>query len=511
MLGLGAAALLRAQGGPVAKTAYGSVRGVHDPRGLEIFKGIPYARADRFRAPVPPTPWTGVRDAVKPGAVAPQNDDGAGILAYSQSEDCLHLNVWTPALDRAKRPVLFYIHGGAHINGTGASSALDGTNLVLNENVVVVTINYRLGVLGYPPFPIFDNDAPRNLGLLDQVAALRWVRDHIGEFGGDPGNVTVFGLSAGGWTTVALMVIPQARGLFHRAAPESPAFQIAANADDQAVNAKAFLDAIGTDRPAKLVDAPVADLLRAQQATIDHQHASLLAHPEVEMRTFPFIPVQDSVVLKDDPIRLMEKGDGMRIPLFAGGTSAEIAACPFRMAVEWLAAMHDKARVLKSLERVTTSAKAQSIYDGYVALRRGASEAEIGGFLRSDFQYRMPVVRTTEFHARRNPTWMYDFDYSAPSPQIGIATHAFDTAFWFGNIAISRLAGFFFGRAPNEAELGLSRMMQRDLAAFARTGKCSWAAYRTESRWTKVYSLPHSLIVSDPRAKERMLWDGVRL
>ncbi len=430
-------------------------------------------------------------------------------MALPQSEDCLYLNIWSPALDDARRPVLFYIHGGAYANGTGSSSTLDGSTLARNENVVVVTINYRLGALGFPPFEVYPGVA-RNLGLLDQIAALEWVRDNIAGFGGDPHNVTVFGLSAGGGSTIALMVMPQARNLFRRAAPESPAFQYAADAEHQAINGGVFLKALGVRRGADLVNRPVADLLLAQHATVDAHHASLLAEPWHEMHGFPFIPVQDGITLKDDPLHLMLQGAGTSVPMLAGGTAAEIAACPFRMAVKWLAELHEKDRLLQALER-TAPHRALQIYNGYLKVRPGATEAQIGGYLRSDWQYRIPMLRSAEAHARHNPVWVYDFAYPAPSPNIGIATHAFDTAFWFGNIAGAGLSRFFFGRAPNDAELALSREMQRDLAAFARTGRANWAAYDTKSRWTKSYDIPKSSIVADPRGSERRLWDGVKL
>jgi para-nitrobenzyl esterase len=508
-LGVAAAGVIRAEKAPVSSAACGHLRGSAGPQGLAVFKGIPYARAERFRPPVPANSWTGVRDALAAGPIAPQNDDGTGIAALPQSEDCLHLNVWTPALDGARRPVLFYIHGGAFANGAGSSSALDGSTLALNENVVVVTINYRLGVLGFPPFEVYPG-VPRNLGLLDQIAALEWVRDNITAFGGDSGNVTIFGLSAGGWSTIALMVMPQARNLFHRAAPESPAFQYAADEEHQAINSGVFLKSIGARRGADAANRPIADLLRAQQATVDAHHASLLAEPWHEMHGFPFIPVQDGITLKDDPLHLMQQGAAAAVPMLAGGTAGEIGACPFRMAVKWLAALHEKDRLLQALKHATPRDAAQ-IYQGYIEAKPGATEAQIGGYLRSDWQYRIPMLRSAEAHARHNPVWVYDFAYPAPSPNIGIATHAFDTAFWFGNITGSGLSKFFFGRAPNDAEMALSREMQRDFAAFARLGRASWNAYDTRSRWTKSYDIPQTSILADPRGAERRLWDSAPL
>src|SRR6185295_18783406 len=223
-----------------AETTFGSVRGV-DAAGIKTFKGIPYgastAGKNRFMPPVDPAKWTGVRDALAYGASAPQREPGAGGAANDlavagaglpgESEDCLVLNVWTPAVgDGRKRPVMVWCHGGGFATGSGSSPVTDGTNLARRGDVVVVSINHRLNVLGFTSLAqLGGNEFAQSgaVGMLDIVHALKWVRANIAQFGGDTGNVTVFGQSGGGRKVATLLAMPQAKGLFHRAIIESGA------------------------------------------------------------------------------------------------------------------------------------------------------------------------------------------------------------------------------------------------------------------------------------------------
>src|SRR6185295_5860982 len=222
-----------------AETTFGRVRGV-DAAGIKTFKGIPYgastAGKNRFMPPVDPAKWTGVRDALAYGASAPQREPGAGGAASARAvaaaglppegEDCLVLNVWTPAVDNRKRPVMVWCHGGGFVTGSGSSPVTDGANLARRGDVVVVSINHRLNVLGFTSLeeaggPEFASSG--DVGMMDIVAALRWVRDNIAEFGGDPNAVMIFGQSGGGRKVATLLAMPSAKGLFHRATIESGA------------------------------------------------------------------------------------------------------------------------------------------------------------------------------------------------------------------------------------------------------------------------------------------------
>ncbi|HWN16827.1 MAG TPA: carboxylesterase family protein, partial [Candidatus Dormibacteraeota bacterium] len=215
----------------LVETRRGRVRGLAEA-GLAVFRGIPYARPPvgprRFGPPEPPEAWTGTHDATRYGSSAPQNGALIGpIMSLGigrTSEDCLYLNIWTPAADRRRRPVLVWIHGGAFLLGSGSQMLYDGATLARRGDVVVVTINYRLGAFGF--LRLRDRFGQRlpatgNEGLLDQVAALTWVRDEIEAFGGDPGQVTIFGESAGSMSCATLLGLPRAHGLFHRAILQS--------------------------------------------------------------------------------------------------------------------------------------------------------------------------------------------------------------------------------------------------------------------------------------------------
>ncbi|KAI9002846.1 carboxylesterase [Hyaloraphidium curvatum] len=211
---------------PVVQTSSGPVRGTRE-NGSIAFHGVPFAAAPlgplRFAAPHPPEKWTDVRDCTAPGPSAPQNasrlDAVMGIAQFARSEDCLHVSLWTPAADRNKRPVLVWLHGGAYMSGGANQPFYNGARLAASEDLVVVGVNYRLGAVGW--LLVEGAPAPANRGLLDQIAALRWVRDNVAAFGGDPDNVTVAGQSAGAGSLLALMVSPEAQGLFHKGISQS--------------------------------------------------------------------------------------------------------------------------------------------------------------------------------------------------------------------------------------------------------------------------------------------------
>jgi len=265
---------------PIAETKTGKIEGTKEG-GLNVFKGIPYAAPPvgkrRWLSPSPVEPWSGVRQAQSFGTIAPQNPAPVELditnycyVEEPQSEDCLYLNVWSPGIDNARRPVLFWIHGGGFADWSGSQPIYDGSTLLGRGNAVLVTINYRLGSLGFLNLDeITGGRIPStgNEGLLDQVAALEWVRDNIAAFGGDPDNVTIFGLSAGGMSVGALLGLPAAKGLFHKAIPQSGAASTAIRQDQAAQVAEQFLDILGVS--ASDVNAlrsfTVEQLLKAQQ------------------------------------------------------------------------------------------------------------------------------------------------------------------------------------------------------------------------------------------------------
>jgi para-nitrobenzyl esterase len=257
----------------LVETNYGKVQGIED-NGVRVFKGIPFAQPPvgrlRFRAPQAPRPWAGVRDAREYGPAAVQNQSLLGpALGFDigpSNEDCLYLNVWTPGLE-GRRPVLVWIHGGAFVMGAGSQALYDGTTLSSRGDVVVVTINYRLGCLGFLRLPGGNGDGmgSGNEGLLDQIAALEWVRDNIAGFGGDPRNVTIFGESAGSISVATLLGTPRAQGLFQRAILQSGSANLVSSRDHAERVAAAMLQEIGADGARGLQGVATAGLLELQQ------------------------------------------------------------------------------------------------------------------------------------------------------------------------------------------------------------------------------------------------------
>lgn len=478
-----------------------------------VFKGIPFAAPPvgprRFRPPEKPLPWTGVRDGGEFGSIATQSvDDILKSNLPPVSEDCLYLNVWTPAADHAARPVLFYIHGGAFVEGSGSAPDFDGTNLALHEGIVVVTINYRLGVFGFPPFRIYGDGVSNNLGLLDQIAALQWVRQNIAAFGGNSRCVTISGLSAGGWSVASLMVIPQARGLFHRANPQSGSMMTAQKPQLQAFHAQNFLKALGLDHSGltKVAVLPSAALLKAQDAAIDAFHKS--RYYELGDDQLPFIPACDPSLLPVDPIESIKRGDCARVPLLAGGTAEEVGSAPFRLALPQVKDWYQRSVTLRVLENWVSKERALQIWDGYARNHPGAAETKLAGLIRTDLFYRVPSIRIAETGSDSHPAWMYRFELSASAPAVGISTHATDMPFWFGNMDRSRVHQFLFGAPATPQEQALSRRMQHDLATFARDGAPPWTPYDTRGRQTMIYNAV-SGVRADPAGDDRQLWDGV--
>jgi len=304
----------------ILETASGRVRGTTGDDGVAVFKGIPYGAAARFAPPRPVAAWTRVRDAVEFGPQAPQVpgflEQAFGLADWPMSEDCLSLNVWTPAAGRpgAGLPVLVWIHGGAFTNGTGAVPWYDGTAFA-RRGCVLVTINYRLGALGFTHLADLDGErfaGSGNLGLLDQVAALQWIHDSIVSFGGDPSQVTIFGESAGGASVASLLTCPAATGLFSGAIAESPAFLQLRTRDEATVAAEKYLAALDA-RPAELVDVPLDRLLAAQQ--------SAFAGPELFTA---FAPTADGTVLPAPVIDRLAAGAGADVPFVLGTNRDEL-------------------------------------------------------------------------------------------------------------------------------------------------------------------------------------------
>jgi len=472
---------------PIVETASGRVRGRVEGDAA-VFRGIPFARAQRFEAPGAPEPWSGVRAAHAYGAAPPQSSDALlarlGLFPTEpQSEDCLALNVWTPACDAARRPVLVWIHGGAFACGAGSLPLYDARRLATRGDAVVVTSNYRVGALGFLQHPALGADA--NRGLLDQIAALDWVCAHADRFGGDPANVTVFGESAGAGSICALLAMPAARGRFRRAIVQSAApngMIDAAVAADRAERLAAKLGGV-----ARLREAAVESLLEAQGALV-------LAGPwKMDM---PFLPVVDGSSLPAFPVASV-LGEG--VDLAIGTTDDEMRLYAYFEAPESIG----EAEVLRRLAwELPGAGDAPRVYAAFRAIRaaRGAphAPADLLWAIQTEVRLRHHSTRIAEARADRGlRTFVYRFGWRSPDEQGRLgACHAVDLPFTFGNLDAPGMAAFAGGGAEAES---LARDWMDAWCAFARTGDPShrgigaWPAYDRGRRATLHFGTPRAL------------------
>jgi para-nitrobenzyl esterase len=488
-------------------TITGKIEGI-DERELKVFKGIPYARPPvgelRLRAPLPAEPWTGVRRAQEFGLWAPQNAPAStlsGDAPGEQGEDCLTLNVWTPGVD-GSRPVLVWIHGGAFEGGSGASPLYHGDRLATRGNVVVVTINYRLGVLGFLAHPgLADAEAGGaigNWGLLDQVAALEWVRDNIGSFGGDPQNVTIFGESAGGMSVADLLAVPSARRLFRRAITQSgPPYAMAApRAEETAVKLLAELGVGVSD----LRDVPVPALLKAQASLAAQRRGGPL----------PLTPVVDGAVLPVHPQEAIADGTAADVPLLIGTNRDEYKLF---MVADPKGRDPDEEVVRRRIERSFGGSderlRPDVAIEGYRAIRERRHDSveprELWSAIESDRMFRVDSIHAAEAHAvHQSRTYSYLFTWESPAMHGALGScHALELPFVFGKLDSPGLDRFA-GTGP--AAEALSEQMMDAWLAFARTSDPGWPSYEATRRATMVFGT-ESRVQNGPFDEERALWE----
>ncbi len=471
----------------VVGTRAGLLRG-RDDTGVWCFAGVRYARAPvgslRWRRPQGPEPWAGVRDAGPFGAVAPQVPPRVDVALEgapaTQDEDCLFLNVWTPGLDGRRRPVMVWLHGGGFTSGSGSSPLYRGHELARAGDVVVVTLNYRLGALGFLAHPALaepdDSRTFGNFGLLDQLAALRWVGDEIGAFGGDPDNVTVFGESAGAMSLAALLAVPEASGLFHRAILQSgPPYthspDEAAEAADRLAGA---LELPGIDRR-RLEALPAGQLVDATQV--------LASRPRPGLLPIPFLPVVDGQWLPTAPLAAVRAGQSAGVELIAGTNRHELA---------FFALGNAHLRNLDQDGLVTWVARARPMYASEEVIERYRSVRAARGddvspralwvAIGTDLLFRGPTRELVEAQAL-NQARTFEYLFTWESPAFGGilgSCHALEIPFVFGSLRQPQVA-LFAGDSP--AARSLSSRMQRAWTDFARSGNPSASAPEPWPSW----------------------------
>lgn len=492
------------------ETDRGMVRGEHR-RGAYRFKGIPYAAPPvgerRFAPPAPGESWSGIRRAVGSHPVAPQPPDmvsqllGAGDGPPQSEADCLTLNVWTPRPDDAARPVLVWIHGGAFVTGSGSVPWYDGANLT-RRDVVVVTVNYRLGALGFCHLEGIGGDAfagSGNVGILDQAAALAWVQRNIEAFGGDPGNVTIFGESAGGMSVGTHLALPASRGLFHRAIAQSGAVDNVSDPDRATGIARRVLDelGLGASRIDELRSIPASALVEAQQKiSADFGITGGL----------PFQPVWGDSVLPRRPIDAITDGGAAGIDLIVGSNRDELRVF-FAMTPAMRA--DDDATVTRRV-RAAAGGDAERIVGAYRNLFPEASSTELFEAIGTDAVFRIPALRLADAQRAHAPVHVYEFHQASTGlgGHLG-ATHAVDVPFAFDNLDAPG-ASFFTGE-PDAAMRRVATAMADAWCAFARDGDPDattlprWPAWVPPTNATMVLEGTPS-VASDPAADRRAIW-----
>jgi len=497
----------------VVVTTQGRVAG-RETATHQTFLGIPFAAAPvgplRFAPPAPAAPWTGVRPALEPGHACPQPAALLpGMAPGTLGEDCLSLNVYTPAADDGRRPVMVWFHGGGFITGSSTQSIYEASRLAIRGDVVVVTANYRLGVLGFLAPGAAGLDIPGatdNAGMLDQVAALVWVRDNIAAFGGDPRRVTIFGESAGGMSVTTLLAMPAARGLFQRAIAQSGAAQATCSLSDATQVTELVLAQLGIARDAAVAlrQVSIEDLIEAQ----------IQAASKLQREVFlPFAPVVDPLTLPIAPAQAIAGGAAKNIPLLTGTTLDEwrlfTFATPRHREID---AQVLRKRIAKRLDAIGHG-DADEVIAAYRASRPTAAPWEIFDAIETDRHFRVPAIRLAESQrAHQAHTYMYLFTW--PSPAVGGllgSCHALELPFVFGTLDAPYMAPFS-GSGPKAD--ALSCVVMDTWLRFASgaedriDGLAHWPSYDIEHRTTSILAAESGL-ERDPAPAERRAWDGI--
>lgn len=470
----------------VVETSYGPVRGLEQDR-VKAWKGIRYAAAPvgelRFRAPQPPARYTEIADATAFGPACPQPvfPNMPLDLGAPQGEDCLRLNVWASADTQPgdAKPVMVWLHGGAYVLGSSSQTLYDGHRLVSHGDVVVVTVNYRLGVLGFLDLSSFDTAGRHfdsNVGLRDALAALEWVRDNIAAFGGDPQRVTLFGESAGAGMVTSLLASPAAEGLFARAIAQSSPATSVYDRERAGRVAEAFLDRLGiaASESQRLVDVPMAAILAASQQVFD----------EVPVRnpgTLAFVPIVDGDVLRDYPVKVAQEGRSHPVPLIIGTNKHEAAL--FRLmrsplmpiTPRAITSMFDQIAAEQPDLQLPTEAEIGSAYSRLRSKARSLSIA-------TDVGFRMPSVWVAEGHSRVAPVYLYRFDYATPLLKLLMvgAAHATELPFVWGNLGAPKDPTLKLGGSKTAKTV--SKRLRARWTNFAAHGKPAGPA--GEPEWT---------------------------
>ncbi|AFM17496.1 carboxylesterase type B [Mycolicibacterium chubuense NBB4] len=505
-----------AGGRPVVDTTNGPVRGVDDGT-VKAWKAVRYAAAPvgelRWRAPQPPKRWTEPLDAGRVGPVCPQpTDPRIPIdLGAPQGEDFLTLNVWAPSntAPGAGKPVMVWVHGGAYILGSASQPLYHGRRLAADGDVVVVTVNYRLGALGFLELPTVGADSERfatNVGLRDVLAALQWVRDNIAAFGGDPQRVTLFGESAGGGIVTTLLGSPAAAGLFSSAIAQSSPVTSSYDTERAGRVAHRFLEVLGVGRDAlsRLAHLPTQALVEASRTVFDE----VPAHTPGRLA---FAPIVDEDIVPDYPVKLAQAGATHAVPLIIGTNKHEAAL--FRYMKSPLMPITTEA-VKSMFSEIAAEQPAVQLpsEEALAGTYRGRGKAKHLG-LSSDLGFRMPSLWFAEGHRAVAPVYLYRFDFATPMLRLIRlhAAHATELPYVWGNLVAGRKDPTF-ALGGLKAGKELSARLRTRWTNFARhgvpsgpAGEPQWHPYDADDRATLVIDKKDA-VVHDLDAHVRRAW-----
>lgn len=498
-------------------TIYGDVKGFITDAGVVAFLGIPYAKPPvgdlRFAPPVPGESWEDTLDAMDFGPACPQQEiDPSDIMNWHIDEDCLTLNVWTPSVDDQKRAVMFWIHGGGYLWESSGDKLYCGARLAARENVVVVSVEYRLGAFGFSYFD--DVPGSGNAGLLDQVLALRWVRDNIASFGGNPNNVTIYGESAGGYSVSALLGMPAANGLFHKAIAQSGGSSTFRQKDYARRSTELLYQYAGVNTVEALRRLSWQQVMAAQEQVMD---TTLL--PENI-----YAGVVDGTIFPEPPLHAIVKGSASNIPLLVGTTRDEgrwwmvenaLLALPVATPLATMVAFPYFERSIPCNKTAAEGIALYYFYNPELAI----SPNLVSLAMMTDAFLRIPTLRQAEAQVAHQPgnVFVYRFDWNPPCPEYPLlnlgSPHGAELAF---------ITGYPEGWPEVYGEDGIPTGLQNQMmdawASFAKTGNPNhaavpeWRPYNTGDRPTMLFNArgndATSRLKNDPDGATRAFWDA---
>ncbi|MBF0117679.1 MAG: carboxylesterase/lipase family protein [Desulfobacterales bacterium] len=497
----------RSQKFVVVQTTHGQVAGFEAENGLNVFLGIPYAEPPvgrlRFTPPQPIAKWRYVRPAYRFGPTCPQGlDEFEPASLLYQDEDCLSLNIWTPGIDKQKRPVMIFIHGGGFIQGGTGDPLYDGAQLAKRGDIIVASLNYRVAALG---FLFLDNYGQEfkgsgNIALQDQIAGLKWIKNNISQFGGDPDNITIVGESAGSVSVMFLMISPMSKGLFHKAIGQSGAINLARTKEQATIYTQRFMKFAGVKDVNGLRSLSTPRIVEIEEKLIKDAgfEADLL-----------FAPVMDDIVIPANPVKAFEEGAASGIPLLNGTNYDEyrywllyfpsLKYIPTSFLLPFAPEIRDK-----------LGNKRETVIAHYNKVLQKPGLSGVTFALVNDMLFRIPHINVSDMQSRHAPVWMYRFDWkSKVSDDLG-ACHAIELPFVFRTFNSPTSYQIVGSNPPIE----LSNTMMDVWIAFIRTGNPNirgmqeWPVYNTQRRGTMIFN-EKCVVQDDPDKSGYLLYKGI--